>query len=75
MMGVPCRDCITLGMCKARLNNGDLLDLLCLTDQCSLLRSYLYPKATNGDGTCKVSLISYVEDVLCANINYSKEPI
>ena len=41
----PCINCITLSMCKARVNNGDLFDLMGLTDMCPDFRAYMFPDA------------------------------
>ena len=73
MMTVPCIDCITLGMCKARLDGGTMMDLMCLSDQCSLLQSYIYPKARDGV-LASVELVGHIEEVLCTNIIYNGEP-
>ena len=40
---VPCVNCLTLAMCKARLDGGDLLNFLCLTDKCQPFQYFIYP--------------------------------
>jgi len=69
-MNVPCKNCIVIGMCKAKLNGGDMMDLMCLSDQCSLLKEFIHPKNKRGD----IKLVDQVETYLCANIDYSQEP-
>ena len=73
-MAIPCIDCITLSMCKARLNNGTMMDLMCLSDQCSLLKTYLFPKSMDGEPTGHIELVGNVEAYLCTNIIYNGEP-
>ena len=42
-MSVPCKNCLTLAMCKARIDKGDLVNLLCLTDMCQPFQYFIYP--------------------------------
>lgn len=39
---VPCENCITLSICKARVKDGDLFDLMGLTDICNPFRQYIF---------------------------------
>jgi hypothetical protein len=38
----PCEDCISLPMCKNRVDGGDLINFLCLSDLCPSFRNYIY---------------------------------
>jgi len=71
---VPCHNCITLAICKARLNGGDMMDLMHIADGCSLLKAYVHPK--NKEGMCigDISLVDDVEKILTTNITYNPEP-
>ena len=71
---IPCEDCLTLSMCKARLNGGTMMDLMCLSDQCSHLRAFLFPKSETGEPTGHVDLVTQIENYLCTNIIYNGEP-
>jgi len=73
-MEIPCKECITLGMCKARLNGGTMMDLMCLSDQCSLLYQFLHPRDKNNKPIGHVSLVDDIETFLCTNIQYNREP-
>lgn len=42
-MNSPCINCITLSICKARLDKGDFFDLMGLTDLCNPFRLYMFP--------------------------------
>ena len=41
---VPCKDCLILPICKGKLEGGDMINLMCLADTCSLLKAYIRPK-------------------------------
>lgn len=42
-MECPCKNCLTLGICKALVRKGDLFDLLSLTDRCDFFKWYIFP--------------------------------
>jgi hypothetical protein len=44
----PCVDCICLPICKCKVDGGDMISLICLSDKCTLLRSFIYPKCSDG---------------------------
>lgn len=39
----PCENCITLSMCKGRVDQGDIFDLMGLSDMCSKFRAFIFP--------------------------------
>lgn len=39
----PCENCITLAMCKSKVANGDLFDLIHLSDKCVHLKYFIFP--------------------------------
>lgn len=39
----PCENCITLSMCKGRVDQGDIFDLMALTDMCDSFRAFIFP--------------------------------
>ena len=55
-------------MCIARLDGKNMMDLMGLVDQCSIIKPYVHRKG----GT--IQLVADVEEVLCKNINYNPEP-
>ena len=73
-MKVPCKNCITLAVCKARLVGKDMMDLMKLAKDCSLLNAYVMPKNEEGRPIGNISLVSDVEMILTANIEYEPEP-
>lgn len=38
---IPCKNCITLSVCKASLNGGNIASLIRLTQKCSLFKEYV----------------------------------
>lgn len=41
-MGIPCKDCITLGACKSQLLESDTYTLIDLRNKCTLLEAFIY---------------------------------
>lgn len=41
-MNPPCKDCITLSICRAKLNDATTKELMELADKCSILFHFLY---------------------------------
>ena len=41
-MNCPCEKCLTLGICKAQIKDGDLFDLLSLVDRCEHFRKFMF---------------------------------
>ena len=68
-MKVPCEDCIVKAMCIAKLDEKTMIELMCLSDTCPMLKKYLMPIEGKG-----LHLVDNVEAVLCKNINYNPEP-
>lgn len=67
----PCENCITLSMCKAKLNNGDFFDLMGLTTICSTLKSYLFP-SKNPPVRCVVNVTSFDDNGFTAKPKVEK---
>ena len=42
-MESPCKNCITLSICKAEVHNGDLFNLVGLTDKCVHMKYLIFP--------------------------------
>jgi len=44
MPKLPCENCIVLPMCRTKLEGGDMINLMCLSDTCPLLKTFIRPQ-------------------------------
>ena len=78
----PCENCITLVMCRSRMDGGDLFDLCSLSDQCPKLKSLIFPggqplvtaKQTRGSINRHIDFcVSILKDDLLKGIKFSDQ--
>jgi hypothetical protein len=41
MAKAPCENCIALPICRSKLEGGDMINLMCLSDECPLLKAFI----------------------------------
>lgn len=78
----PCYNCITLPMCKSKVNNGDFFHLCILADTCPMLKKLLHkrdqPIITSTQGETNETLNDHIDrcidllsDSLLKGVNFN----